>query len=78
MHATVHTRCIVDDDTADHSRTDAGRIGREYASIRFQNFIDTGSNDTWLQLNRILIRAKFVFLPMLACHDEYAVRAALS
>ena len=78
MHATVHTRGIVDDDTTHHRTAYRGRIGWKYPAVGLQDLIHASPHNAWLQLDGILIFADFVLLPMLACHDEHRVRTTLS
>ena len=55
MHATVHTRGIVDDNSTHHCTSDTGRVGWEYTAVRLQNLVYPGAHDTRLQFDQHLI-----------------------
>ena len=78
MYAAVHTRGIVDDDTAHHGRTDGGRVGWEHTSVGFQDLIHPRTYDARLEFDGFLVLANLVFLPVLACYDQHALGTALS
>ena len=70
MHATVHTRCVVDNDATHHCRTNRGRVRWEYTPIRLQNLVHLTAYNTWLQTNGFYILAQLVLFPMLACNNQ--------
>ena len=78
MHAAVHARSIVDDNTAHHGRADTGWVRREYTPIRLQYLVHLCTHDTWLQFDGILLFAYLVFLPMLACNNQDGVSTTLA
>ena len=78
MDTTVHARSIVDDDTTHHCRAYRGRVRREHPSIRLQDFVHPGPDDTRLELDGILPLAYLILLPVLTRHNEHAVGTALT
>ena len=78
MHATVHARGIIDDDTTHHGTAYRCRVGREHPAIGLQDFVDTTTHNTRLQSDGFLVFTQLVFLPVLASHNEHAIRTALS
>ena len=78
MNTTIHARCIVNDDTTHHRTSYRCRIRRKHATVWFQDLIDPGTHDTWLQTDGILVFANLILFPMLACNNEHRVSTTLS
>ena len=78
MHTTVHARGIIDHNTTHHRATDRSWIGWEHTTIRFQDLIDTGTHDARLERDALMVVGKTIPLPMLTCHNQHRIRAALS
>ena len=78
MHATVHARGIVDDDTTHHRRAYRSRVWGEYPSVGFQNLIHPRPHNTRLQFYAFLISNYLITFPVFARHDEHGIRTTLS